>query len=66
MEHTTASPENRDVLDDNARKFVVESLPAEFLAGHKATSYTLATNWLETNESTEKKLARKDFGDGNV
>lgn len=58
--------ERREVLDDNARKFVVEPINESFLREHKASSFKLIIDWLETNEDTETKVAYKDFGDGNI
>ena len=59
-------PEKKaEILDDNARKFVVSSISPEFLKFHNATSYLLITDWLETGKDTEKKVARKVFTNGD-
>jgi hypothetical protein len=58
--------EKREVLDDNARKFVVKRIGAQFLETNSATSFKLIVDWLKTDEANETKLAYKDFGNGNV
>jgi hypothetical protein len=58
--------EKREVLDDNARKFIVEPINALFLEENDASSFKLTVDWLETNEDNETKIAYKDFGNGNV
>ena len=61
------SPElQKEVLDDNARKFITEPLNADFLSQHGAVSYVLTTDWLETDESSEKKVVCKRYDDGNI
>ena len=63
---TKPEKEKKEVLDDNARKFVVEPIDVSFLEANDATSFRLTVDWLETNEGNETKVAYKDFGDGNV
>lgn len=53
-------------MDDNARKFITQPLAPDFLKEHSVTSFLLTTDWLETNEDTEKKLAYKEFETGEV
>jgi hypothetical protein len=53
-------------LEDNARKFVIEAIDDEFLEKNKATSFTLVVDWLETDEDSEKKLAYKEFDNGDI
>jgi hypothetical protein len=60
------TPEKKETLDDNARKFVTDAIDSDFLKEHEATSFILATDWLETNEDNEKKLAYKEFDNGDV
>lgn len=61
------SPERqKEVLDDNARKFIAEPLSADFLSQHGAVSYVLTTDWLETDENSEKKAVCKRYDDGDI
>ena len=60
------TPEKKEALDDNARKFVTDAIDSDFLKEHEATSFILATDWLETNEDNEKKIAYKEFDNGDV
>lgn len=62
----TNSPEKKEVLDDNARKFVVGVMNPEFLKENGASSFTLAVDWLETNEDNEHKVAYKTFENGDI
>lgn len=62
----TTNAENREVLDDNARKFILEALDPAFLVKNKATSFLLTTDWLKTDADSEEKLARKEFESGDV
>ncbi len=59
-------PEKKAMLDDNARKFLVAGLASDFLTENGATSFALITDWLQTGESSEKKLAYKKFENGDV
>lgn len=56
----------KEVLEDNARKFVISTINPEFLKASNTTGYLLVTDWLETGEDNEKKLARKEFENGDV
>lgn len=60
------SPERKEVLDDNARKFILKELDSDFLREHDASSFVLIVDWLETGEDNEKKVAYKKFDNGNV
>lgn len=56
---------NKEILDDNARKFIVESLDDALLASED-THYLLVTDWLEMGSDNEKKLAYKKYSNGEV
>jgi len=56
----------KEILDDNARKFIVNSLDPGFLKENNATSFIMTTDWLETGEDNEKKLAYKKFENGDI
>lgn len=56
----------KEILDDNARKFVVGTLEPAFLEGIGASSFLMITDWLETGEDDERKLAHKKFANGDV
>ena len=60
------SPEKNELVDDNARKFVVEELNESLLQDTGTVSFVLTTDWLETNEDSETKLAHKAFANGDV
>jgi hypothetical protein len=62
----TNSPEKKELLDDNARKFTLGTIDPEFLQKHNAKSFLLTTDWLEMGESSEKKLAHKKYENGDV
>jgi len=62
----TPTPEKSNVLDDNARKFIVDDIDRAFLDQHCTASYIMTVDWLETHEATEKKLAYKKFDSGEV
>lgn len=57
-----ASPE---IVGDDARKFIVTAIASEVLSSND-TTYLLVTDWLETGESTEDKLAYKKYTDGTT
>lgn len=59
-------PAKKEILDDNARKFIVEAIKPKFLKDNGASSFTLTVDWLETGEDNEKKVAYKKFGNGDV
>lgn len=66
FEKLSQPEQDKVVLDDNARKFIVEPIDPRFLETNNATSYLLVTDWLETGEDNEKKLAHKEFENGDV
>lgn len=62
----TTNPEKNGPIDDNDRKFRLETIDPEFLLRHNTKSYTLITDWLETNEANETKVVCKKFDDGRI
>lgn len=60
------SPEKREALDDNARKFTTVLIDQHFIDSLRPTSFTIIVDWLETDVSKEKKLAHKTFEDGTT
>ncbi len=58
--------ENKEIIDDNARKFIVTNSERDFLKENDVRSYDLITDWLGLNEDNEKKLAYKKFDNGEV
>lgn len=60
------SPERKEILDDNARKFITAPLDSAFLTALGATSYVMTVDWLEKGSDNEKKLAYKQFENGDV
>lgn len=58
--------QQKEVLDDNARKFVVEPLDPTFLQEHEATVFLLVTDWIEMGKDNETKVVYKKFSDGIV
>lgn len=66
VEIPTNTPEKKEILDDNARKFTLDTLDDAYLNEHKASSFVLTVDWLETEEATEKKVAYKQFSTGDV
>jgi hypothetical protein len=66
-EETPLQPQrNKEVLEDNARKFVVESIDSEFLRKNNAKAYSLVVDWLETDEMQEKKVVLKRSEQGKT
>jgi hypothetical protein len=59
-------PERNELIDDNARKFVVEAIDHDFLEENVVSSFALTVDWLETSEDNEKKVAYKKFDTGNI
>lgn len=53
-------------VDDNARKFTVEALSAEYLSDVRASSFVLTVDWLQMGEDDETKLAHKEYEDGTL
>lgn len=66
VEIPTNTPEKKEILDDNARKFTLDALDDAYLNEHNASSFVLTIDWLETEEATEKKVAYKQFSTGDV
>jgi hypothetical protein len=62
----TNSPEKKEIIDDNARKFIVNAIDPKFLEENRATSFNLITDWLEIGDDDEKKVAYKEFENGNI
>ena len=60
------SPERIQILDDNARKFILGSIDHEFLETHDASSFVMTTDWLSTDEDSETKLAHKAYADDDI
>ena len=60
---TQNSPQKQGATADDARKFIVDEIDPSLLEGDTATSFTLTTDWLETGEDDEKKIAHKAFAD---
>ncbi len=61
------SPEVQEkILDDNARKFTLDTLDPAILEGNHASRFLMTTDWLEMGEIDETKLAHKKFDDGQV
>jgi hypothetical protein len=58
--HSQPEKQN-EILDDNARKFIIESLDSGFPEANGASAFLLTTDWLETGHDNEKKLAYKKF-----
>lgn len=58
--------EKKESMEDNARKFSTEPIDQAFLESNKASSFELISDWLVTDEDSEKKLAYKKYLDGNV
>lgn len=61
-----SNPEKNGLVDDNDRKFTLETIDPEFLVKHSTKSYLLTTDWLETHEANETKVVCKKFDDGRV
>jgi hypothetical protein len=57
---------SKEILDDNARKFIVDPINHAFLEENGASLFTLTVDWLETGEDNEKKLAYKKFDNGDI
>ncbi|HEY4516195.1 MAG TPA: hypothetical protein VJH67_03355 [Candidatus Paceibacterota bacterium] len=58
--------EGKEVLEDNARKFVLARIGSEFLERNNVTSFGLTVDWLETDEESERKVVYKKFDNGEV
>lgn len=68
MNHELSSQKTPEIekVPDNARKFVVHDLDRTILDGNDIVRCNFPTDWLETDENTEKKIVRKVYGDGKV
>lgn len=68
MKHEPLSQNTPEVerAPDNARKFVVHNLDSTILNGDDTLRCNFPTDWLETDENTEKKIVRKVYDDGKV
>ena len=66
LEIPTNSPDKREAIDDNALKFTLDHIDSDFLTARNARSYLLTTDWLETGETSEKKLAHKKYANGDI
>jgi hypothetical protein len=66
IERSELPEQKKQKLEDNARKFTLNSLEYSFLQAWDATSYSMTTDWLETNEDTEKKVVLKEYPSGVI
>lgn len=53
-------------VEDDARKFTLEGLSADFLRREVPFAFDLAVDWIDMGTDSETKVARKSFGDGTV
>ena len=60
------SPEKVQILEDDARKFLVAKIDQNFMSQLDVTSFVMTTDWLTTDEDSETKLAHKEFDDGRL
>lgn len=60
------SPEKVQILEDDARKFLVAKLENDFVSQFDAISFVMTTDWLKADEDSETKLAHKAFDDGRL
>jgi len=63
-ERAPNNTEGKQTLEDNARKFVVGAIDADFLKQQSATSFALVVDWVIVGEDNEQKVAYKSFEDG--
>ena len=56
-EITDSNPEKREVLDDNARKFITEPVSSSFFEDMQPNTFTLIVDWLQADPVSEIKLA---------
>lgn len=61
-----ASPEKVQILEDDARKFVIGKIDPEVINQFNPASFVMTTDWLTTDEDSETKLAHKVFDDGRL
>jgi len=60
------SPEKVQILEDDARKFLVRKIDDTIMNQFDVTSFVMTTDWLTTDEDSETKLAHKAFDDGRL
>lgn len=61
----TGTVERKETFDDNARKFTLpDSIDRTFLANAHASLCTLVTDWIVTEEQSERKIVLKKFDNG--
>lgn len=65
-ESLSQSKQEVERAPDDARKFVVHNLDSTILEGDDIVRCNFPTDWLETDENTEKKIVRKVYSDGTV
>ena len=53
-------------VEDDARKFTLKGLGADFLRQEVPFVFDLTVDWIDTSEDYETKIVRKTFGDGTV
>ncbi len=58
--------ERKEGVDDNARKFTLDAIDADFLKQQSAISYDLIIDWLVTDATSEKKIVYKKLESGEV
>ena len=55
----TTTPEKREIVDDNARKFIIGTIDPVFLQRYGARSYDMTTDWIKTDDDEEEKVVVK-------
>lgn len=65
-ESFSQSKQEVECVPDDARKFVVHNLDSTILDSDDIVRCNFPTDWLETDENTEKKIVRKVYDDGTV
>ena len=68
MTHESLSQSKQEVerAPDDARKFIVHNLDSTILDGNDIVRCNFPTDWIETDENTEKKIVRKVYDDGTI
>lgn len=65
MENKETQPESKmEMMDDNARKFIISNIDQEFLKKRAAVSYTLVMDWIGIDPDDDRKIVCKTFTDG--
>lgn len=62
-------PQNTQEVErapDDARKFIVHEVDRTLLEADEVVRCYFPTDWLETDEDSEKKIVRKTFDDGSI